>query len=164
MFVPDSIWGAQSMINRRVVIGTMLAGGATAAAAHPNVPEPPMEVVRQVLAFREEIKAAVEAKDIPKLRAMYADTFTHTHGSGKVDGKDARILSLLGGDPSIEMAPMSEMSCRVHGDAAILSGRSPILNKAENKNYDFRWMQVYARNTGSWQLAASQATRLPPTS
>jgi hypothetical protein len=32
------------------------------------------------------------------------------------------------------------------------------------KDYDFRWMQVWVRVGGDWQLAASQATRLPMTS
>ncbi|CAN5276862.1 hypothetical protein BH10PSE6_BH10PSE6_19710 [soil metagenome] len=73
------------------------------------------------------------------------------------------IVSLLTGDPVIEDAPVTEMLVRVHGDTAILSGRSPILNKAENKPYDFRWIQVYVREGGAWKLAASQATRLPVT-
>ncbi len=33
---------------------------------------------------------------------------------------------------------------------------------AENRNYDFRWVQVYVRVGGEWQLAVSQATRLGP--
>jgi ketosteroid isomerase-like protein len=115
------------------------------------------------MAFREAMKAAMNAKDAVKLKAMYTETFTHTHGSGKVDGRDARIVSLLTGDPVIEDAPMSEVSVRVHGDAAILAARSPILNKAENKLYDFRWTQVYVKEGGAWKLAVSQATRLGPT-
>jgi len=27
--------------------------------------------------------------------------------------------------------------------------------------YDFRWIAVYVKTGGAWQLAASQATRLP---
>jgi hypothetical protein len=61
----------------------------------------------------------------------------------------------------IEDAPMSEVTVRVHGDTAILAARSPILNVKENKHYDFRWTQVFVRADGRWQLAASQATRLP---
>jgi hypothetical protein len=64
----------------------------------------------------------------------------------------------------IETAPVTELSIRVHGpDMAVMTGRSPILNRQENRTYDFRWMQVYSRASGQWQLAASQATRLPPT-
>jgi len=120
------------------------------------------EVTQQLMTFREDMKAAVDRKDVHKLRAMYSATFTHTHGSGKVDGEDARIVSLLAKEPAIEDAPMSEVSVRLHGDTANLTAKSPILNVKENKTYDFRWMQVFIHHDGAWQLAASQATRLPP--
>jgi Domain of unknown function (DUF4440) len=96
------------------------------------------------------------------LRAMYADSFTHTHDSGRVDGKDARIVSALAGDPVIETAPVMELNYRLFGDHTIVvTGKSPIFNKADNRSYDFRWLSVYVKTGGRWQLAASQATRLP---
>lgn len=61
----------------------------------------------------------------------------------------------------IEDVPVTEMLVRVHGDTAILSSRNPILNKAENTPYDFRWIQIYGRENGAWKLAASHATRFP---
>lgn len=154
------------MLSRRALAFALLAI-ATPASAHPHSQlnaEQQGDIERQLTAFRNELKDAVTAKDVAKLRTMYADSYTHTHGSGKMDGKDARIVSLLAGDPVIESAPVTELSIRVHGpDMAIMTGRSPILNKQENRTHDFRWMQVYTRASGNWQLAASQATRLPVT-
>lgn len=133
-----------------------------AASAHEGVHDRDVsDVTREIMAFRAEMKAAIEAKDVAKLKTMYADTFTHTHGSGKVDGRDARIVSLLAREPVIEDAPLSDVTVRVHGDTAILAAKSPILNVKENKHYDFRWMQIYVRSGDKWILAASQATRLP---
>lgn len=152
------------MISRRPMILALAASAAALSPALAHSPAPKADVsdvTKQLMQFREEMKAAIEAKDIAKLKAMYADSFTHTHGSGKVDGKDARIVSLLAKEPVIEDVPMSEVSVRVHGDTVILAAKSPILNVKENKHYDFRWMQVYVRVNGKWQLAASQATRLP---
>ena len=69
------------------------------------------------------------------------------------------------GEPTIEMASASELSFRVHGtDTVVLTGKSPILNVREQRDYDFRWVQVYSRASGEWQLVVSQATRLPTTS
>lgn len=150
------------MLARRAALAALFAVLPAAAIAHPqDKPKATQQVEQELTAFRAAMKAAMTAKDAVKLKAMYTESFTHTHGSGKVDGRDARIVSLLTGDPVIEDAPVSEMVVRVHGDTAILSGRSPILNKAENKTYDFRWIQVYVREDGAWKLAASQATRLP---
>jgi ketosteroid isomerase-like protein len=135
---------------------------AVAALAHPLDSAPPLGPAElEIIQFRQEIVDAVKAKDARRLREIYADGFTHTHGSGKVDGKDARIVSVLAGDRSIEMAPADELTIRVYGDTAVVTGRSPILNVKENRDYDFRWIAVYARVAGQWKLAGSQATRLP---
>lgn len=157
------------MLSRRMLIAAGAALAACGAArSHPHHEldaERHGDIERQIMAFRTALKDAVAAKDVAKLRAMYADGFTHTHGSGKMDGKDARIVALLASDPAIETAPASELSIRVHGpDTVVMTGRSPILNRQEGRSYDFRWLQVYARSGGQWQLAASQATRLPVTS
>lgn len=152
------------MISRRTLsLGLVAAASIPAVAPAHEAPKKQdvSAVLKELLDFRAELKAAVDAKDVGKLKDMYTETFTHTHGSGKVDGRDARIVSLLAKEPVIEDTEMSEVTVRVHGDTAILAAKSPILNVKENKYYDFRWMQIYVRSNGKWQLAASQATRLP---
>ena len=52
-------------------------------------------IEQQVMATRENIRTAAAARDAGRLRALYAPDFAHTHTSGKVDGRDARIVSLL---------------------------------------------------------------------
>jgi hypothetical protein len=60
------------------------------------------------------------------------------------------------------MAPADDLHIRVHGNAtAIVTGRSPTLNRGENRTYEFRWVQVFVRDGERWRLAVSQATRLP---
>ena len=144
---------------------TVMLSPIAPVSSHPHDAlrtEQMAHVEHQILHMREALQAAIAAKDVPRLRALYAPSFVHTHGSGKVDGRDARIVSVLAGDPVIETAKVEELSIRImHADTAIVTGRSPVLNKAENRDYDFRWMQVWVRVGGDWQLAASQATRLP---
>jgi hypothetical protein len=133
------------------------------AAAHPpGVADEDQAVAHEVEGLREFVKRAIEKKDVRALRAIYADSYTHTHGSGRIDGKDTRIVSLLAGDPVIETAPAEELRYRVFGTHTIVvTGKSPILNKAENRSYDFRWIVVYVKTGRDWQIAASQATRVP---
>jgi ketosteroid isomerase-like protein len=107
------------------------------------------------------VVAAIERKDAAALRNIYAEGFVHTHGSGKVDGKDARIVSALAGDPVIETAPVSELVIRVPGGwTAIATGISPIRSAVDGKTYNFRWTVTYVRIGEGWQIAASQATRM----
>jgi hypothetical protein len=155
------------MLSRRNVAASLLAVAlfrAGSAQSQPVTPSPAdAEVRRELDAFRSDLKRAAEARDIAKLRVLITDTFTHTHASGRIDDRDAHIISLVARDPGIEDALMIDPSVRIHGpDMAILTARSPILNRDENKHYDFRWIQVFTRVSGQWQLAASQVTLVQP--
>jgi ketosteroid isomerase-like protein len=151
---------------RRIVFCTLLLGLALVApaAAHPPSilsKEAEAATAEEVGDFRKSVVAAIERRDAAALRRIYADSFVHTHGSGKVDGKDARIVSVLAGDPVIETAPVKDFVIRVPGGwTAIATGVSPIRSLADGKTYEFRWTVVYVRMGEGWQIAASHATRL----
>lgn len=147
---------------RAMLILAIALCSAIAVAHSPDSPGAASPAELEILAVRDAIRTAVKARDAATLRLIYTDDFTHTHGSGKVDGRDTRIVSLLVDEPTIEMAPADDLHIRVHGNAtAIVTGRSPIINRAENRTYDFRWVQVFVRDGERWRLAVSQATRLP---
>ncbi len=153
---------------RALVRGAVLAAALVpfAAAAHPVLPPRTADeraVEAEILAFRQGVLDAIAAKDVAKLKRAYVESYSHVDGSGTVDGRDARILSLLAGEPAIETARPDELAVRVFGkDTAIVSGRSPIRSLADGRTYDFRWIVVYARGKDGWRIAASQATLLPP--
>jgi ketosteroid isomerase-like protein len=146
----------QPLKTAAITIAILLA--ATAAgplAAHPA--DAPLSAAQQaiqrdVLDALEALKKAVAAKDVAAVKAHYTEDFTHTHGSGKVDGRDARIVSLLPAEPTVEMAPVEELRVRVHGDAtAIVTGRSPIMNMvgATTTSAGCRSTSATARRGGS---------------
>lgn len=139
-----------------VLAAPSLAEAKDAAAAADS------SVVLAALATRAAIRQAVEAKDLDALHALYAERFTHTHDSGKIDGRDARIVSLLKGEPTIELAPMSDLEVtQFAGKTAILRARSPIRSPADGLYYDVRWVQVYVNDGQRWQLVSGQSTQLP---
>jgi hypothetical protein len=135
---------------------------AIPAQAHPpGVADQDQEVAHQVEALREAVKSAADRKDERMLRAMYADNFTHTHASGHVDRKAARIATLLSGEQVIETVPAEELHYRVYRDHTIVvSGTTMLQPKGERRPRRFRWMSVYAKTGPEWQLIASQATRV----
>jgi hypothetical protein len=153
------------MLRRTLLAVLPLSVATPLAFAHP--PRQPdsaeaTSLVEEIKVFRETVAKAVTNKDFPTLRAIYADAFTHTHGSGKVDNKDTRLVSAMAGEPMIENAPASELSYRVFaGPTVVVTGKSPILNVKEQKTYEFRWVAVYVTGRDGWLLAVSQATRLP---
>ncbi|CAN5831473.1 hypothetical protein BH11PSE3_BH11PSE3_42610 [soil metagenome] len=156
------------MFRRFLIAALPLA--ATLPALSPALAHPPRQpdsaeaasLIEEIKAFRAKLARAVTDKDFATLRALYADAFSHTHGSGKLDNKDARLVSAMAGEPMIETAPAADLSFRVFaGPTVIVTGTSPILNVQEQRPYDFRWICVYVTGKDGWLLAASQATRLP---
>lgn len=137
---------------------------ARASAHPPGVKDEDQAVAHEVEAFREFFKRAIEKRDVHALRRFYADGFSHTHSSGRIDGKDTRIASVIAGNPVIETAPVEELLCRVFADHTIIvTGMSAIRDNAENRTYQLRWIAVYVKVDGDWKIAASQETRLPRT-
>ena len=152
-------------MRRRTLIGALpLLLWTPEALAHPPRQPDPAEAkkfIQEVTDFRARLAKAVLAKDFAALRPLYADNFTHTHGSGKLDNKDARLVAAMAGEPLIEAAPATDLSFRVFtGPTVIVTGKSPILNVKDQKTYDFRWVCVYVTAQDGWQVAVSQATRL----
>ncbi|TBR23667.1 MAG: nuclear transport factor 2 family protein, partial [Reyranella sp.] len=104
------------MHRRTLLAGLPLLALPPEALAHP--PRQPdsaeaKKFIQEVTDFRTKLAKAVLAKDFAALRPLYADSFTHTHGSGKLDNKDARLVSAMAGEPLIEAAPATELSFRV---------------------------------------------------
>ena len=152
-------------MRRRTLIGALpLLLWAPEALAHPPRQPDPAEAkkfIEEVTDFRGKLAKAVLGKDFAAMRPLYADSFTHTHGSGKLDNKDARLVAAMAGEPLIEAAPATDLSFRVFtGPTVIVTGKSPILNVKDQKTYDFRWVCVYVTAQDGWQLAVSQATRV----
>lgn len=136
---------------------------ALSACAHPIEPVAATDTKLQneVAAFRKAFVAAATAKDAAALRRFYTDDFTHTHTSGKVDGKDARIVSVLANEPTVEMAPTPEFKLSCFGESVCIArALSPIKRGTDGKWFDTRWTQTYIKTGKGWQIAVSQATGL----
>lgn len=156
------------MSPRRLFV-TGLAGLLLAAPfgahAHPPAklsPEQEKGVVEEVQAFRKTVVDAIAAKEAKKLKALYADSYRHTHASGAVERKDTYVARLLNGQPAIETVRASDLEIRIPGGwTAIATGRSA-LPAADGKPQDVRWTVVYVRKGDSWQVAAGHATAISP--
>ena len=122
------------------------------------------KLANDIAAFRKDFQAAGTNRDAAALKRFYTDDFTHTHTSGKVDGKDARIISVMAGEATVEMAPVPEFHLSCFGESVcIVRALSPIKRGSDGKWFDVRWTQTYIKTGKGWQIAISQATGLPNT-
>ena len=118
----------------------------------------------RIATFRKDFLAAGTNRDAAAPRSFYTDDFTHTHTSGKVDVKDARIVSVMAGEPTVEMAPIPEFGLSCFGEAVCIArALSPIKRATDGKWFDVRWTQTYIKTSKGWQIAISQATGMPNT-
>lgn len=141
----------------------VIAAGAT---AHPINPATAADAKLQaeIQTLRKDFQAASTQRDATALRNFYTDDFTHTHTSGKVDNKDARIVGVLAGDPTVELAPTPEFKLSCFGESVCIArALSPIKRGTDGKWFDVRWTQTFIKTSKGWQIAISQATGLQNT-
>jgi hypothetical protein len=149
---------------RRSLLATLPLLPLPALAHPPRQPDKAetASIIEEIKVVRDKLAKAVTTKDSRTLRAIYADAFTHTHESGKMDNKEARIASAMAGEPMIENVPASDLSYRVFaGPTVIVTGKSALPDAAGQKSRDVRWVAVYVTGRDGWLLSVSQATRLP---
>ena len=92
---------------------------------------------------------------------MFTQSFVHTSGTGRTQGRDAHIATLLAGEPSIETAHVHDLVIRIPNDwTAIATGVAPLKTGAGGKASDHRWTAVFVRTETHWAVAASHLTRL----
>lgn len=118
-----------------------------------------IKIEREIVKFRTNIREAVKAKDRKSLERFFAEGFTHTHASGKVDGKIERIEFFLKGEPTIEDVEPDEIKVNVFSkNVATAIGKTTLLFGTEKRT--FQWTGVYFKDKGKWQVVATHATTL----
>ena len=110
--------------------------------------------MKEIEAFRQRVAKAIEARDAKALGAVYADGFTHTDDTGKIEDKATRIATVLAGAPTIETAPARDLRYGVFtGPTVVVKGRSAV-------PHEVSWIAVFVTGRDGWLIASSQASRV----
>lgn len=119
----------------------------------------------------EDVNAAEEARyavmiaqDRGALAAILADEFIYHQPSGKVQNKAGYIDQVTGGDVKIRKAERYDIQIQVYGDAATATGstRVDVDLKGEPKQFDLRFLDVWVKRDGRWQIVARQSAYKTP--
>jgi len=141
-----------------VVWLALVLTGATAALAQ----QPADPVAGRVLELDRLRHAADQRADAAALDSLLADDVTYVRSSGAVDTKAEYLRSLGAGGPyALDSLVPTDLSVRVFGAAAVVTGRLIVKLRAQPAPYVIRFIDVWARRGGRWQLVAFQGTRLP---
>ena len=111
---------------------------------------------------RRWVKAHLEL-DIEAIEKILAEDYVQIRADGAVISKEDLLESYRSGKRVWDYADSDQYRLSVYGDVAVLVGRwrGRGTNDGEAFDYSARFMAVYVRRDGAWQLAADQSTALP---
>jgi uncharacterized protein (TIGR02246 family) len=110
-----------------------------------------------------EYRTALFDSDVTKLAKIWTDDYTFTNGRGMFLSKGDRLNNIKTG--ATELASIKEKetdrAVRFYGnDTAIITGK--VILKAKYSGHsstgDYRYINVWVKRAGRWQMAANQIT------
>jgi len=111
-----------------------------------------------------QLNQAVVEGDVAAFDRLFADDFTHGSYSGRFRTKVEWMKGKVQGRSSYVAFDTEEPKVRVSGDTAIVTGLAKPKWREEDGTVasgQYRFLRVWTRRSGSWQVAAFQSTRVP---
>ena len=112
-------------------------------------------------AVRDACKAYLEG-DADKMAELLTEDFTLTDASGEVTTRADDIEHAKKGTMRYEVFENYDMKVRLHGDAAVITGRTRVKGLAGNTPFAsvFQFTDTLVRRDNKWRVAASHVSRI----
>lgn len=119
---------------------------------------------------KEEVDAAEDARyqamidqDRAALAATLADEFVYHQPNGMIATKAMYLGQVIGGPTKIYKAERYDVKIVLHGDVATAMGETRLDIELNGKRIqpDLRYLNVWVKRDGRWQLAARQSVFKP---
>ena len=143
---------------------------AVAAASPAKERVDPAAIEAEVLKLEREWMDASKIKNADAVRRVVADDAVLGYPDGTVATKADEVRLVEAGEVTSDSFDMLESKVTViDADAAFIAGRSSIKNgkykdpntkKTIDISGEYRFLDVYAKRDGKWQVVASQATKI----
>lgn len=132
----------------------------TASAASAGDAAGDEAAVIQVI--HDACKAYREA-DTARMAEVLTEDFTLTDASGVITTRADDIENAKKGTILYEVFENYDMKVRLHGDAAVVTGRTRVKGKAGDTPFAtvFQFTDTMVRRDGKWRFVASHVSRLP---
>lgn len=116
---------------------------------------------REVLKLTQEYTEAIARRDASVHERLFADDYTYTPGNGKFMGREEHMQFTKAGALVVESLRSEDVRARVFGDTAVVTGlwiTTGRRDAKESKERRIRYILVYVRKAGRWQIVAEQRT------
>jgi ketosteroid isomerase-like protein len=136
-----------------------VASGCAVTPIAARREEAVIEALRQQAAAWDR---AIVAKDRDRIAANMADGFRQIDRAGAVHGKDAFLRAVLDARLEIEPYTVGELDIRLHGDMALVMGRTRMQGRFDGEPFaiHYRFVDVYVLGGGEWKIVNVQITGL----
>ena len=127
---------------------------------------------REIRELEAQLSRAVVAGDRGLFDRVLASDFTHTSHSGQFktraewmaeDKVDSRQGKPQAGKTTYESFDVDDLAVRIYGETAVVTGRSSPKGrtaKGEPIRGQYRYLRVWVKRGGTWQVVAFQGTRI----
>ena len=119
---------------------------------------------QSLMAIERRWADALVHHDIAALRNIMADDLAGVDARGVPWNKEQYLADVKSGDLTAESAGVDDLTCRVFVNGAVVTGRYSEKSKYKGKDssVNARFIDVYAKRAGRWQVVFSQLTPIVP--
>jgi ketosteroid isomerase-like protein len=136
-----------------VLLSLTLVAGLTAA-------EPTATAKQAVMAASQEWTTAVLKADRATLQKLLSPDLSYTHSSAKTQTKEEFIKDATGGGTKYESIDFEGTRLRQYGNVVVMT-HNAVIKSAPTGTSHLYITEVWAQQSGLWQMVSRQATKLP---
>jgi ketosteroid isomerase-like protein len=118
------------------------------------------KIKQEILQFADEQNHAVTTADMETLKRIFADDLAYTNERGKTLTKPERLAELGSGKRKVSHMNHDDIQVFTYGDTVVVTGRSRsnVAYQGGSSTAPRRFMCVYVKHDGQWQVVAQQET------
>lgn len=132
------------------------------AACRPEARDPARDEAAVLEAVRATCKAYLDG-DPGRIGELLTEDFTLTDASGAVSTREDDLENARKGTIRYQVFENHDMKVRLHGDAAIVTGRTTVKGNAGSSAFaaEFQFTDTLVRRENRWRFAATHVSRVP---
>ncbi len=110
-----------------------------------------------IIALEKKWTDAYRRRDISILSSLLMDDFVITVEDGKTYGKEGYISHTADTSVRVQVAEMSDLKVRMHGNTAVVTGAYYEKGESKGKSYEYRdrLTDVWMKMDNTWRVVAS---------
>jgi len=116
---------------------------------------------RDVLKLNKEYEEAIARRDATVHERLFATDYTYTPGNGNIMGREDHMSFTKSGTVEVKSLRSEDVRVRVYGETAVVNGMWVSVDKRIGREFAerrIRYLIVYVRREGRWQIVAEQRT------